>query len=697
MLAGQASFSTTGGTFSITNTPGTIINWQGFSIGASESTKFIQLSATSSVLNRVIGSDPSVILGTLSSNGRVFLINPGGILFGQGSRIDVAGLVASTLNLSNQDFLAARLNFEPGSLAGKVDNQGRVTTPTGGSVYLVGSGVSNSGIITTPQGDVILAAGQSVTILDSSTPGVRVEVTGSENAAVNLGEILAKSGQVGIYGALLRNNGTINADQVLREPSGRIVLRATRDAILDAGSRLSANGERGASISVESLTGSTRVSGTVEAKGAGENSSGGDVQILGDKVDLNDAHINVSGEARGGTVIVGGDYQGRNPAVQNASATYMSADSTISADAISTGSGGKVVLWANDSTRVHGAITARGGAHGGDGGLIETSGHWLDVTGIQINASAPAGQRGTWLLDPSNVDIIDATNEIDTLVATPAGGTTTLSPSSSATVATIGAAVIVTALDAGTNVIVDTVSTAAQEGNINVSAAITWTNPATLTLNAVRDVNVKVGAPVTATLGHLVLTAGRDVRVDEAITSTGGSLTVSGGNDVVVTAKITATNSTVVLRSGNDGTGSGSVIFAAAPVAAVTNGTVTIYYNPSSYATPTPYLPNFTLTEGATLTPYMWVYVAANGKTYDGTLSATVAFRGDPTVAGTKPVSLSGGSISFIDPNAGPTKTANFLGYSLLNATSGPYALFAANGSTTASIDLASYTTSTRT
>jgi len=131
VVAGQASFATQGNTLSITNSPGAIINWQGFSIAASEATRFIQQNAASSILNRVTGPDPSVILGTLISNGRVFLINPSGILIGQGARIDVAGLVASTLNLSNQDFLDGRLNFTSNPLAGKVENQGRITTPSG--------------------------------------------------------------------------------------------------------------------------------------------------------------------------------------------------------------------------------------------------------------------------------------------------------------------------------------------------------------------------------------------------------------------------------------------------------------------------------------------------------------------------------------------------------------------------------------
>ena len=104
-------------------------------------------------------------------------------------------------------------------------------------------------------------------------------------------------------------------------------------------------------------------------------------------------------------MLVDGDYQGKSPSVQNASATYMSADSTISADAITNGNGGKVVLWANDSTRAYGSIAARGGAQGGDGGLIETSGHWLDVAGIKVSANAQNGKGGTWLLDPNNVTI----------------------------------------------------------------------------------------------------------------------------------------------------------------------------------------------------------------------------------------------------------------------------------------------------
>src|SRR5258706_9014981 len=136
VINGQVGFSAQGSLLEITNTPGAIIHWQGFSIGAGEIARFLQQSASSAVLNRVVGQDPSQILGALQSNGRVFLINPNGILFGPGARVDVNGLVASTLDISNGDFLAGRLNFRAGDKAGAVTNQGTIATPSGGRVYL---------------------------------------------------------------------------------------------------------------------------------------------------------------------------------------------------------------------------------------------------------------------------------------------------------------------------------------------------------------------------------------------------------------------------------------------------------------------------------------------------------------------------------------------------------------------------------
>ena len=618
VVAGQASFSTLGSSLSISNSPGTIINWQGFSIGAGETTRFIQQSAASSVLNRVIGPDPSSILGTLTSNGRIFLINPSGILVGQDAHIDVSGLVASTLNLNNQDFLEGRLNFSANSLAGKVENQGSITTPSGGSVYLVGSNVTNSGIINSPQGDVILVAGQSVKIFDSSTPGVRVEVTASDNSVVNLGGILAQSGEIGIYGAVLRNAGIIDADQVVRDINGKIVLRAKQDVTLDASSRLSANGEQGGEITVQSETGTTLVSGSIEAKGTGAGQTGGTVQVLGDKVGLFGADINVSGDGGGGTVLIGGDYQGTG-AVQRASATYMSPDSTINADAVNNGNGGKVILWSDGFTSTHGTIYARGGAQSGDGGLIETSGHHiLDATGVRGGAGAPHGTGGLWLFDPDSDILINAGATTTVVVApnTPVAGTTTYSPSANTT--NILNTDLNALLNAGTDVrVITTNAGGTQVGNITVAAAITNTSGGarTLTLNsgtggglagvggsviidatlsglggantlAVNLENATAGGGVSFTANGNITTAGGNIQVlantggvtqDVASTLNSGAGTIAVTSPVGITiggtlASSNGTGTAIVVNAGN-GTAAGT---ATGGDIAITTGTISL-------------------------------------------------------------------------------------------------------------------------
>ncbi|MEI6610309.1 MAG: filamentous hemagglutinin N-terminal domain-containing protein, partial [Deltaproteobacteria bacterium] len=262
---GQASFNTQGNNLTITNSPNAIINWQGFSINNNEAVRFIQQHGSSAVLNRVIGQDPSRILGLLQSNGKVFLINPNGILFGQGARIDVNGLVASTLNLSNQDFLAGKYNFTAGTVAGAIENQGTITTPTGGKVFLIAPDIENSGIISSPQGDVTLAAGHSVYLVDSLDPDISVVVSAPANKAVNLGQIVAESGKVGIYGGLISQKGIINANSAVSE-GGRIYLKATKSIELADTSVISADGTKGGKI-IAMTAEDGQISGTLTGRG----------------------------------------------------------------------------------------------------------------------------------------------------------------------------------------------------------------------------------------------------------------------------------------------------------------------------------------------------------------------------------------------------------------------------------------------
>jgi filamentous hemagglutinin family protein len=377
VVNGTATFNQAGNVLTVTNSNGAIINWDKFSIKAGETTHFAQTSASSSVLNRVL-NDPTAIYGTLSSNGRVWLVNPAGIMVGAGGRIDVAGFVASTLNISNADFLAGRNLFANDGTAQNVINQGEIKTPSGGSVYLIGSNVSNEGIIHTPQGETILAAGQTVSLIDSATPGVKVDITGAAGNATNLGQITAEAGRIGIAGVIVRNSGTLNASSVVSE-GGRVFLKASQDAYVDGSGRIVTTGTRG-----------------------------GHVEVLGNRVALMDnASIDASGESGGGRILIGGDYQGKNPDIQNANITYVGAGTTLKADATDTGDGGSVIVWADDTTRAYGRIFARGGANGGNGGFVETSGHrYLDVAGARVDTRALNGTIGNWLLDPDNITIV---------------------------------------------------------------------------------------------------------------------------------------------------------------------------------------------------------------------------------------------------------------------------------------------------
>ena len=254
-------------TLNVTNSPGAIINWQGFSIGAGEATRFIQQSSSSAILNRVVGQDISSIQGQLTSNGRVFLINPAGTIIGPNAMIDTAGFVGSALNMQNADFLAGKLRFSGDATSGTIINQGWIRTSYGGNVLLVAPRIENSGLIQTPGGELILAAGQKLTIASLEHEGVQFELQAPTDAVVNVGKLLADGGAVGVFAGTIRHSGDIRANALTRDEGGRIVLKAGGDVTLTSGSTTSANGKSGGTVTVQSQSGATLVSGTVEARG----------------------------------------------------------------------------------------------------------------------------------------------------------------------------------------------------------------------------------------------------------------------------------------------------------------------------------------------------------------------------------------------------------------------------------------------
>ena len=528
VTSGSATIVSSGNTVTVTNTANTIINWSGFSIGVNEITQFLQSSGSSAVLNRVVGANgvipQSVIDGILSSNGRVFLINPSGIVIGSTGRIDVAGFVASSLNLSDQDFRNGRLRFTETPGAGAVSNAGVIDTTSGGRVFLVGPDVRNSGVIRSPQGEIVLAAGKSVDFVYENSPFVTVHIVADAEQALNLGRLVSDSGRIGMFGALVRQSGVVEANSAVAGANGEIRLIATQDLTLDAGSLTTANGPSGGKVTLQAQGGTNLISGTVEAKGS--SGQGGAIQALGVRVGvIGHGVIDASGDAGGGTVLVGGDYQGANPNVQNAQQTVIGSDGIIRADAGTTGDGGRVIVWSDDYTRFFGTISARGGSQSGNGGFVETSGKALQAFG-SVDTSAPNGNGGEWLLDPTDIYIgLTGTDQLTCLA---------------------GAGVCFDDLPIPTSLI----SVGAIDAGLRSNGSVT--------LQAHRDINLQSDLNLTSGGGGFTAQAGNNINLGGNIIVNGTNITLRANDPASGTPSGTG-SITSALGYGNITTNGGSV------------------------------------------------------------------------------------------------------------------------------------------
>ena len=433
-------------TLNITNSPGAIVNWQQFSIQTNQVTRFIQQNAASAILNRVVGQNPSALLGQLLSNGRVFLINPNGIVFGPNSVIDTAGLIASTLDMTDEDFINQNLKFQ-GTNAADIQNQGYIKAGKNGDIFLIAPNIENSGIIETDGGQIILAAGESITIASLDSDHIVFDVQAPEHEVVNLGEMITNGGAASMFAGTIKHSGSINANSLALDEHGNVQLFAKADVEISRDAVITANGATGGEVKIESDTGTVWNSGTIEA--IGTEQQGGHVEVLGERVALlNEASIDASGETGGGEVLIGGDYQGKNDDVKNAQQTYVGEDTTIRADAITNGDGGKVIVWADETAQVYGNISAHGGEESGDGGFVETSGKkFLDVTKAP-DITAANGVAGTWLLDPENITISTGGNFNIT-------GASPFQPAGAGS-SVLNTTTLVTALNGGGTIIVDT-------------------------------------------------------------------------------------------------------------------------------------------------------------------------------------------------------------------------------------------------
>ncbi len=256
--SGEAKFDRSiPNTLNIRTSDRVIINYNSFSIAQPETVNFYQPSQSAIALNRVVGIDPSSIFGKLTANGRIFLINPNGIVFGPNSHVDVAGLVASTLDISNENFLNDNFIFNKlqSKSGASILNQGYIRAEEGGLVALLGSAVENSGLIETSLGSVVLAAGEKIT-LNLDTAGmisvvieepVKEAVFGPDgeridSAIKNSGEIIAPGSKVTLTASVLdnvfdyaiNNTGIIEANSLV-ERDGVIELVASGAPVINTG------------------------------------------------------------------------------------------------------------------------------------------------------------------------------------------------------------------------------------------------------------------------------------------------------------------------------------------------------------------------------------------------------------------------------------------------------------------------------
>ncbi|MBU2288146.1 MAG: filamentous hemagglutinin N-terminal domain-containing protein, partial [Gammaproteobacteria bacterium] len=342
-----------------------IVDWQGFSIGQGNTVTIAQPNVSSVLLNRVTGAEASTIAGSLNANGRVFLVNPNGVLFTGTSSVNVGGLVASALKMSTSDdaFMSGteRIEFaqDPNVVNGVTHNGSITAQGLGGTVALVGATVTNNGSIVAQGGTAAMASGETVTVDFAGDGLTTFKLTpGAYGTVANGGLVQADGGRVLLLATSTGEvtQGVVNTGGLLRANS---LASRNGEIVLDSG-----NSDAGVTIN----------SGALMARGEGAGQTGGSIEVKGRTVlvqpffldavsvagaplDLN-AHIDASGTAGGGKILLQATAL---PGQPQTGAIAVAAGSVLRADATGTGDGGDVRVMAERTLRAYGSLSARGG------------------------------------------------------------------------------------------------------------------------------------------------------------------------------------------------------------------------------------------------------------------------------------------------------------------------------------------------
>ena len=412
-------------------------SFQEFGLSANEIADFLATPGLQNILGRVTGGNASILDGLIQVSGgspNLYLMNPTGIVFGSNASLNVpASFTATTANrigFSNGQWFNAigpndfstligtpnQFTFtatQPGSLV----NAGNLAVPAGHNLMLLGGSVVNTGSLSAPSGNITVAAVPGESLVRVSQDGMLLNLeiqslAATEEPGLNTGNP-SSAPDSSTQNSKLKTQNSLSLPELLTQANAHHATGITVAA--DGTLRLT-----GSNLAIPAAPNTTIISGSLDVSASPSSSPSpssppslsspqpaGSINLLGNQIGLIDARLDASSPNGGGNVRVGGDYQGRGP-MATAAQVFVDADSTIRADAVDRGDGGRVILWADDTTYFEGSIMARGGLKGGDGGFVEVSGKENLAFRGGVDVSAPQGQTGSILLDPRDIIIIDA-------------------------------------------------------------------------------------------------------------------------------------------------------------------------------------------------------------------------------------------------------------------------------------------------
>ena len=708
-----------------------MLNWQSFNVGSNQTVDFLQPGSSAIAINRIFSNTPSEIDGHLNANGQVWLINPNGVLFGQGAQVNVGGLVASTLDVDDSTLDSSNRRFS-GSGKGSVVNRGTITAANGGYVALLGNQVSNQGTITAQLGTVALAGGSAVTLTFSGSQLVHLQVDQStlNNLAENRQLIVADGGRVimtagakdALLASVVNNTGVVQA-QTVQNHNGTITLLGGMAAgQVNVGGTLDASAPNGGSGgSIETSAAQFNLANDAHITAAAPHGKAG--TWLVDPTDLtidSAAATTISNTLNGGTSVteqttstsasgVGTQSAGAGDINVNAAVSWSNAAATLTLDAYHginvnapVGGAGKVVMDASGAN-----LTIANGASivGGAGVTLATGANFVNSAG---STAVSTGTSASWLIYSTNPSLDTTGGLAPNFIQYNAPYQTAAAASGNGFLYSVAPKLTVTGLTGTVSKSYDGTTTATlSASNLTDSGLIngdTVASAAGTYQSANAGSNIAVATP-SAIAGYSIINAAGIPVYGYALSGT-ASAAIGAINPAVLTAtiigdptKVYDGTTTATLGSSNYqltgfATGQGATVNQPSSVAyagadagsqqvnatfSITNFVASSGTNLSNYVLPTSAIGMGTITQA----PVLLSGLLANNKVYDGDNVDTLnlsnvgiygVIAGD---SGNVALSTAGGTGSFASVNAGNNIGITVSGFTLTGSKADDYQLIA--------------------